>query len=483
MTLPASQPAHADRPAAARAAAYARAMAAENGYGLYLGANVEGRFVHAPSEDMVLLLGPPRSGKTSSIVIPNVLSADGALVVASTKRDVLDATWHTRSLGGRCALFDPGGEVVPPPGVTPVGWSPLVRSRSWEGSVQVVQVMLGAARPAGRTITTPADSFWSDRAASLLAPVFHAGALDGLLMRDVVSWVNRRDMSEPLRILGKADATAAHDLLTGVSRTDQRELSGVWSTAATILGAYRSEAALRASELPWFDADSFVHPSQGAPTLYVSASGEHQRYAAPLVAGLVDDVRRAAYARQPKAPPVLAILDELANIAPLQDLPEIVSQGASQGLLLLACLQDLSQARARWPHAEGFHTLFGTRILLPGIGDMPTLEAVSALCGQREVPVRSTTRGSAVSRLFGRGPGSSTTLSTRKEPRLPVDGVARGRPGEALVLRRGQEPAYVRLTAAHLHPFWRVATGEGLARADPVAAVRQAPPGRTGLSR
>ena len=44
------------------------------------------------AQHSVLVLGPPRSGKTSGLLIPNVLSAEGAVVTTSTKPDVLDAT-------------------------------------------------------------------------------------------------------------------------------------------------------------------------------------------------------------------------------------------------------------------------------------------------------------------------------------------------------------------------------------------------------
>ena len=59
-------------------------------------------------------------------------------------------------------------------------------------------------------------------------------------------------------------------------------------------------------------------------------------------------------------------------------------------MLTLACLQDLSQARGRWgAAAEGFLSLFGTTVVLPGIGDVRTLEALSALGGEEEVATRS----------------------------------------------------------------------------------------------
>ena len=57
-----------------------------------------------------------------------------------------------------------------------------------------------------------------------------------------------------------------------------------------------------------------------------------------------------------------------------------------QGLLTLAYVQDLSRARTRWgPAADGPLSLFGTKVLLAGIGDIRTLDAVSRLAGQGDV--------------------------------------------------------------------------------------------------
>ena len=88
---------------------------------------------------------------------------------------------------------------------------------------------------------------------------------------------------------------------------------------------------------------------------------------------------------------MLFALDEVANIAPLGELPQIASEGGGQGLTLLAALQDLSQARARWGKAaDGFLTLFGTKLMLPGIADTNTLEAVSTMLGEYDRQVVST---------------------------------------------------------------------------------------------
>jgi type IV secretory pathway TraG/TraD family ATPase VirD4 len=176
---------------------------------------------------------------------------------------------------------------------------------------------------------------------------------------------------------------------------------------------------------------------------------------APLIVGLLTEIRDAAYerARQGDAnPPVLFALDEVANIAPLPDLPSIVSEGAGQGLLTLACLQDLSQARNRWgSEADGFLSLFGTTVVLPGIADMATLDALSTLSGDVELP--SNTLGTAQGtngRLLG-----SVSTSTVMRRRLPPDVIARGAPGTALAVDGRRQMGWVRLTPAHRDPPWR----------------------------
>ena len=68
-----------------------------------------------------LVLGPPRAGKTSSLVIPNILLAPGAVVSTSTKPDVMEATAHARRRDGWTFLYDPSGEIECPRGVERVG--------------------------------------------------------------------------------------------------------------------------------------------------------------------------------------------------------------------------------------------------------------------------------------------------------------------------------------------------------------------------
>ncbi len=480
-----------------------RRAAGHAGGCLYLGAGAAGP-VWAQAEQAVLVLGPPRSGKTSAIVVPTVLSARGAVVSTSTKPDVLKATAPARRRDGPCLLYDPSGTVQTPDGVERVRWSPVTGCAGWDDALLVARGLVGSTRPSGGRVDgeTGVDH-WTERAQALLAPVLHAAALDGAELATVLSWIDRRQAAPALRVLDREGAAVAADLLAGIAATDGREQSGIWSTASGVLAAYRSQAALATTIAPDFDPRTFCDSSA---TLYICATGRHQALAAPLVVGLLTDIRAAAYARAADShmdrgadavgvggpSPVVLALDEVANIAPVPDLPAMVSEGGSQGVVTLACLQDLSQARGRWgTAAEGFLSLFGTTVVLPGIGDVHTLEALSALAGEEEVSTRSLStpvgaggglvRAVADRVLLGagrRGPDPSVTTSTVVRRRLPVDVVGRGEPGMALVMNERNAMGWIRLTPWFATEPWRTAalgterelTGRGLPQR----------PGRTG---
>ena len=430
------------------------------GDGIYLGIGAGG-WAWTGAERSTLVIGPSRVGKTSSLVIPNVLAAPGAAVSTSTKPDVLRATAASRAQRGWTLLYDPSGTIEPPPGVVRVGWSPVTAGRDWDSALIMADSMARATHVGDGGTTLLQGGHWSERAVSLLAPLLHAAALEGESMATLLHWVDRHDGSHALEVLaaraGQSDPPA--DVLAGILATDQREQSGIWSTASGILGAYRSSAALASTKPPFFDAEMFC---DGANTLYLCAAGRQQELFAPLMVGVLSDIRDAAYRRArlgDGAPPVLLALDEVANIAPIPDLPSLVSEGAGQGLLTLASLQDLSQARRRWGReADAFLSLFGATVVLGGIADIPTLEALSSLAGETEVLTR--TVGSS-HRPDGRL-SPSVSVSTVQRRRLPVDVIARGGPGVAMAVDSRNRVGWVRLTPAHATSPWRELTAGGM---------------------
>ncbi|HWE68111.1 MAG TPA: type IV secretory system conjugative DNA transfer family protein [Acidimicrobiales bacterium] len=423
-------------------------------HSIYLGQGTNG-WVWAGAQRSALVLGPSRSGKTSSLVIPNLLLTDGPVVSTSTKPDVMRATAPARSQEGWSFLYDPSGDIECPKGVERMGWSPLTTADDWDRAVQTSDAMVRASRMGGSAVAhSPGEQHWTERASALLSPLLHAAALESLPMRSVLKWIDRHDGATPLQILAATvgdDATAT-DLLAGIVATDSREQSGIWSTASGVLAAYRSEGALASTVATPLDVAEFC---RGPNTMYLCSAGRHQNQFSPLVVGVIGDVRDATYDRErsgEQGAPTLFALDEVANIAPIPDLPGMVSEGAGQGLLVLACLQDLSQARSRWgPPADGFFSLFGATVVMPGIADVATLRSLSALAGEQEIA--TTTVSQSVGHHGSIRPSSS--VSTVRLPRYPVDAIARGVLGHAMVLTPERQVGQVLLTPAHVRSPWR----------------------------
>jgi type IV secretion system protein VirD4 len=219
--------------------------------------------------------------------------------------------------------------------------------------------------------------------------------------------------------------------LIGLLKTEEREPASIFSAAADALQAYNSEAALEAAKDPNFQPEPFVASED---TIYIHAPAEEQAGAAPIVCGLLAEIRRATYHAHHHGSlraRVLFALDEVANIAPLEELPQIASEGGGQGLDLLAALQDLSQARARWGQAaDGFLTLFATKLILPGIADTRSLEAISTALGEydRKMLATSTIPTGDLFRARGR------TVSTQRTRVLSPGELAGIPAGRALQL-------------------------------------------------
>ncbi len=447
----------ADRLASAENPAEAlRECARKRGGGAFLGLAPGGSFITADPEHAVMVLGPPRSGKTSSVVIPAMLSAPGAAVSTATKRDVLQATWRSRSEIGQVWLFDPTGEQDElPREIRRLSWSPVSAASSWDGALLMARAMAACTSPGAGSTN---EQHWRERSTALLAPLLHAANLAERPIAEVLRWVLRQDL-EPARLtLEDHEATVANDVLVGIAKTDGRERSSIFSATAGVLAAYNADATRRSAARPNFDPARFV---DSRDTIYVTAASHKQALAAPLVVGLLEQIRHATYARAGPAQllsPVFLCLDEVANIAPVHDLPALVSEAGGQGLQVMVCLQDLSQARQRWGDAaaDGFLSLFQTKLILGGIADSRTLEAISLALGEYDRRLVSYTMGRGQSEKLLPPPGTrseSVTYQTQRQRTLPCGDIAQLPRGHALLLRG------VRWGLLRVAPWYRTSRG------------------------
>jgi type IV secretion system protein VirD4 len=404
------------------------------------------RLLATETRHSLLVIGPTQSGKTTGLAVPALLEWSGPIVATSVKDDLVATTAVWRSGIGPCWLFDPtvsaapsGGDGTPTAGgATRARWSPISACGSWSAA-QKMATWLVESTP-GRTGLADA-AFWYTTAGKQLAPLLLAARCGGMTMGDVVRWTDSEEFDEPtqlLRISGEDDAAQA---LQACAERDDRIRSSVTTTLETVLSPF--EDPLVAVSTSGNDIDLPALLSRSG-TLFLCGPSHEQARVQGLFAALVSSVVAAAVAQtsatgRPLDPPLLVVLDEAANIAPIRDLDTLASTAAGLGIQLVTICQDLAQLAARYgpDRARTIANNHRAKLLLSGVGDLQTLDLISGLAGEQAVREESVTHD--------RSGGCSRSVSTAIRRLAPTDQLRRVAPGEGVLVYGHLPPARIRL--------------------------------------
>lgn len=418
---------------------------------LWIG-SYDGRDVTVPRATSVMAIAPTRTGKSSRLVVPNLLRWDGPAVVTSVKRDVHDLTIDRRRQIGPVALFDPTGAT----GLETVRWSPLLSSVSFPDATKTATWLTDAAAVEDRHESA---KFWETLATKLLAPMLYAAAnTPKKTITDVSHWVDRSAFDEVAKILarlGDADAQAAWQAIRELPNETRGSVLGTAMAIFRAFGSPRVRAATSCAPGDTANTLDIAQMLKANGTLYLVSPEYEQNELRPVFVSLVQAVYRAAVelsANQlggaPLNPPLLMMLDEAGNIAPLQSLPKIAATGAGQGITLMTVWQDRAQIRELYREAE--RTLISnhtTTVWLPGSQDLDTLKLLSDLIGDQWV----------ASSTISAAPDGGLSVSEGSE-RIDVAPPAFLRTlghGTAVVLTGNTPPALIRTHAYYEHRRWR----------------------------
>lgn len=300
--------------------------------------------IRTHEEAHVALIAPTRAGKTTRYVIPWLLEHDGPAIVTSTKRDILDATSHHRRDQGNVWVFDPFSD-------DSCSWDSLAGCEDWSGALRQAQWLADATQQGDSELA----GYWRGEAAKLLAPLLHAAALEQRSIATILEWVDKQNPQDASRWLlahKTADSTAAERQLQAVRGLDDRNRGTTFMSAGSVLAAYRYPKVLEHAASADLTADALL---DGANTLYVVSSERHQRLLEPILVALLSSLLHAALERGRDARRLRVLLDEAANIAPLQDLPRLMSQAAGHGIRIATVWQSLAQMDERY--GSGMHTI------------------------------------------------------------------------------------------------------------------------------
>ncbi len=399
---------------------------------------VDGRLVAAEARQSVIVIGPVQTGKTSGFAVPAILEWQGPVVATSVKTDLLRETLAARSSipGAQVWVYDPTGGT----GLPSAGWTPLSSCADWQGAQRVSSWLVSTAQH-GRPGVENAE-FWYAAAAKLLSPILFAAAQSERTMADVVRWVDSQEEEEVRWALERTDEPAALVAFEASTLRDERTRSGVYTTAETVLAAYADPGVLASALTSELQAERLL--DGGAHTAYLCAPAHEQRRLQPLFATLVQEIVACAYERAhvnggPVDPPLLLVLDECANIAPLRELATLASTAAGQGIQLVSVFQDMAQINAVYgrDQAPTIVSNHRAKVILSGIADAQTLDYVARLLGDEEVRQVSSTSGAE-----GR---HSKTESVAYRSLAPANVLREMRPGRGLLVYGHLAPARITL--------------------------------------
>lgn len=393
------------------------------------------QLVWSSVQDMVLISGGPRTGKTG-LIASLIVDAPGAAIVTSTRTDLIRLTAPMRQHAGPIYVFNPtglGGLA------STVKWSPLAGCRVPSIAQRRAQDMIPRA-------DNPEAERWDVQARGALAMMMHAAALADRPMSRVYQWVSNpleaslREVSNALVDSPEAVAmqAAALQFFTTNDRTKTSITSAMMPAMRWLLDP-RAAALADVVGGEAFDVQKFI-AEHG--TIYLL--GKEDGATAALVAAFTAEVTRAAQdlaMEQPSErldPSLLIALDEAALVCPVP-LDEWTADMGGRNIKIVTCVQSRAQLRKRWGE-EGAGIIMnnsGSIMIYGGARDPGDLEAFSKLSGEKQDVVHTRDKG-----------GKITSSTTRTVPVLSPARIANLPMGHAMLITRGMPCCLVRTQMA-----------------------------------
>ncbi|GAA2937951.1 MULTISPECIES: type IV secretory system conjugative DNA transfer family protein [Streptomycetaceae] len=304
-----------------------------------------------PSPRAPFLLYGTAAGRRPT-VIQAVQDADGPVLVVTSDPTVWADTKDTRAKLGPVLVYDPGHLCDTP---SRLHWSPTAGCEDPATATARAAALLAPVRPQARI-----DAAVADTAQTLLQCWLHAAAVDGRPFRQVHRWASGGSAHEPVRLLRTHPKAASglagllESALTGYP--ERREMAQELTVRAfTALSSVHIREACTPNRADSLVLESFT--GEGG-TLYVVGEPiedpRHRPGAMPLLTALASHVvehgrRMAARSTDGRLdPPMTLVLDDVAAVAPLPQLPELLTTGQALGMPTLVLLRSEEQGRARW---------------------------------------------------------------------------------------------------------------------------------------
>jgi type IV secretion system protein VirD4 len=355
--------------------------------------------LYYPHDAHLILTAPTRSGKGRDLLIPALLddnTKNRSCVVIDPKGQLAAVCGHhLQSVGHRVFVLNPF-KILPDSfrGLIPAGFNPLLQLDPSAESFGADCDSLAEAI----VYNEPGDgSFWTDSARQLVSGVIMAlvsymrpEKRNLFRVMEIISGPDFFNFCRDVTKKGNGDICARLARFAAPKANENPTTMSMVETARTAVGFISNKAianSLAANDNgPWLRfSDLRDRPATVflvLPTKYLATSSKWFRLViAAAMADLLNEKGGAV--------PVLAMLDEFAQLGTLQIISNIMGVGAGYGLQLWPVLQDLNQLQRLYPKDwRTFLANSGAQIFFAP-RDQNTAKEISDLCGVTEVHTQS----------------------------------------------------------------------------------------------
>ncbi|MFE3765483.1 type VI secretion protein [Streptomyces sp. NPDC059104] len=282
-----------------------------------------------------------------------IASAEGAVLVVTSSPALWSDTKDARAKLGPVLLYDPSHLCDTP---ARMHWNPAEGCADRDTAAARAIALLAPVRPQARL-----DAAVADTAEILLRSWLQAAALDERPFKQLHRWAQGNSAQDPVRILRthlQAAPGAAGELESALTGHPERREQAQYLTARALscLTSIHIREACTPNRTDALTLASFL--AEGGSLYVVGEPLEDPRTrpgAMPLLTALASSVvehgRRVAVRSSAGRldPPLTLVLEDVAAVAPVPQLPELLTD---ETLPLLALCRSREQARAHWPRAD-----------------------------------------------------------------------------------------------------------------------------------
>lgn len=338
------------------------------------------------------VIGPQGSGKTLDLLIPALWGTPGAALVTLTKADDLLLSWTSRERRGPCVVLDPFGLVDGLPELIFDFIDGCIDSMVAERRAKAITAgTVKGAMSSGSG--DDAARFYANEAAKVLQAYFHAAALTGKTLEDVLRWVaSPKATTEPSEILREHPMAAPfwHGMLHGALHGDDRTAGNTITTVQQAMSLFfQADIRRRCIPSPGRPATNIKEIIRSGGTFYLLGREDPYASASPLMTAVAEHILDTALELANASPwgrlcpAFLACLDELPSTATLPTLRTRMANERALGISFIYATQTWRQLAAIYGEQEA-RALFGLTnvlVMFGGSKDVAFNKEISDLAG------------------------------------------------------------------------------------------------------